>query len=98
LVPAGWVRCIAPGIPASNATLRYIGKDRTITAVQVRETAQDFKVASTHPLFRISLPSNIGFYDVAPDGQRFLVNMRTHLEQSAPLMVITDWRARLQSK
>jgi hypothetical protein len=41
----------------------------------------------------LSLPENVGFYDVTADGQRFLINTRTHLEQSAPLTVITDWRA-----
>jgi hypothetical protein len=65
-------------------------------AAQVRETAQDFKVTSSYPLFRLSLPENVGFYDVTADGQRLLINTRTHLEQSAPLTVITDWRAQFR--
>jgi len=48
------------------------------------------------PLFRLHLPSNVGFYDVTADGQRFLVSRATPLQQSAPLMVITDWRAQLR--
>jgi eukaryotic-like serine/threonine-protein kinase len=78
---------------ADGKELFYIANDRTITAVEVRETAAHFSVAASHALFRLSLPQNVGFYDVTPDGQRFLTNTRTHLEQSAPLTVISDWPA-----
>jgi eukaryotic-like serine/threonine-protein kinase len=80
--------------------LFYIGNDRSVVAVQIRESAHEFVVVSSHALFRLSLPDNVGFYDVTSDGQRFLVNTRTHLEQAAPLTVITDWPSqfRLESK
>jgi hypothetical protein len=63
---------------------------------RVRETAQDLTVTSSYPLFRLTLPENVGFYDVTPDGQRFLINTRPHLEQPALLTVITDWRAQFR--
>lgn len=81
---------------ADGRELYYVGRDRTLIAAQVRATADDFNVISSQPLFRLSLPDNVGFYDVTADGQRFLVNVRTPLEQSAPLMVITNWRAQLR--
>ena len=43
-------------------------------------------------------PGNVGFYDVTRDGKRFLVNIRTHKEQAAPLTVVTNWPAQLQAK
>jgi eukaryotic-like serine/threonine-protein kinase len=83
---------------ADGQELYYVGKDRALMAAQVRETTEEFRVLSTHPLFRLPLPDNVGFYDVTPDGQRFLINTRTHLERSAPLMVITDWRAQFRAE
>ena len=83
---------------ADGQELYYVAKDRTLMAAQVRETAQGFRVTSSHPLFRLPLPENVGFYDVTADGQRFLINTRTHLEQSAPLTVITDWPAQFRLK
>jgi hypothetical protein len=81
---------------ADGQELYNVGKDRALMAAQVRETAQDLTVTSSYPLFRLTLPENVGFYDVTPDGQRFLINTRPHLEQSALLTVITDWRAQFR--
>jgi hypothetical protein len=66
-------------------------------SVQVRETAQEFRVLSSQPLFQIELPNNVAFYDVTRDGKRFLVNIRTQKEESAPLTVDTNWLASLQT-
>jgi Tol biopolymer transport system component len=73
--------------------LFYITDELMLVSVQVRESAQEFRVLSSHPLFRIQLPSNVGFYDVTRDGKRFLVNARTPQEQIAPLTLVTNWTA-----
>jgi hypothetical protein len=78
--------------------LFYIADDLTIISVQIRESAQEFRVLSSHPLFRLQLPFNVGFYDVTRDGNRFLINTRTHKEQAAPLTVTTNWSAELQTE
>jgi eukaryotic-like serine/threonine-protein kinase len=78
--------------------LFYIAYDQTLISTQVRETQQEFRVLSSTPLFRLQLPGNVGFYDVTRDGKRFLVNVRTHKEQSAPLTVITNWVALVQGE
>jgi eukaryotic-like serine/threonine-protein kinase len=77
--------------------LFYLTDDQMMTAVQVRESAQEFRVLGSQPLFRLQLPNNVGFYDVTRDGKRFLVNVRTWKEQTKPLMVITNWTAELQN-
>jgi Tol biopolymer transport system component/predicted Ser/Thr protein kinase len=71
--------------------LYYVANDSTLFAVQLRETQQRFQVLSSKPLFHMQLPSNVGYYDVTRDGKRFLVNVRTHKEQTAPLTVVTNW-------
>jgi eukaryotic-like serine/threonine-protein kinase len=77
--------------------LFYVTGDQMMTAVQVRESAQEFRVLGSQPLFRLQLPNNVGFYDVTRDGKRFLVNVRTWKEQTKPLIVITNWTAELQN-
>ena len=69
-----------------------------LSSVQVRETAQEFRVLSSRPLFQIGLPTNVGFYDVTQDGKRFLVNIRTYKEESEPLTVDTNWLSSLQTR
>ena len=55
-------------------------------------------VLSSQSLFHLSLPSNVGFYDVTRDGKRFLVNTRTLKEQAAPLTVVTNWSAQFKDE
>ena len=78
--------------------LFYVAPDQTLFSVQVRESPQDVRVLSSKPLFRLQLPSNVGFYDVTRDGKRFLVNMTTDRERMAPLTVITNWTTLLQAR
>ena len=78
--------------------LFYVADDQTLISVQARESPQEFRVLSSRPLFRLPLPGNAGFYDVTRDGKRFLVNTRTHKEQSAPLTVVTNWSAKFQNE
>jgi len=77
--------------------LIYVSDDQTLFSVEVRETSQEFRVLSSRPLFHFALPGNEGFYHVTRDGKRFLVNTRTHKEQSAALTVVTNWSSMLQA-
>jgi len=76
--------------------LFYITDELMLVSVQVRESAQEFRVLSSRPLFRLPLPFNVGFYDVTRDGKRFLVNARTPQEQMAPLTLVTNWSAQFK--
>lgn len=78
--------------------LFYVSNDRRVFSLQVRETAQDFRVLSSRALFMLGLPNEVGFYDVTRDGKRFLVNIRTHKEESAPLTIDTNWVSSLQTQ
>jgi hypothetical protein len=76
--------------------LFYVADDLTMMSVKLRESAGEFRVLSSQPLFRMQMSANEKNYDVSRDGQRFLVTYRTHKEQSASLTVITNWTAQLQ--
>jgi eukaryotic-like serine/threonine-protein kinase len=76
----------------------YIANDQTLFSVQLRESQREFKVLSSKPLFPLQLPAGVGYYDVTRDGKRFLVNIRTHKEQAAPLTVVTNWPALAQNE
>jgi len=78
--------------------LFYVTNDQDLIAVQVKESAKQFRVLSSKPLFRMALTGNAGFYDVTRDGKRFLVNIRTHKEQAALLTVVTNWTALVQNE
>jgi eukaryotic-like serine/threonine-protein kinase len=78
--------------------LFYVAEDQTLMSVQARESPQEVRVLSSKPLFRLQLPWNAGFYDVTRDGKRFLVNIRTHKEQAAPLTVVTNWTALVRNE
>ena len=78
--------------------LFYVANDLMIISAQVRESANEFRVLASQPLFRLQLPNNVGFYDATRDGKRFLVNTRTYREQSAPLTIVTNWLAQIPSE
>ena len=62
-------------------------------AVTARETA--FDVGTVEPLFAVRPPGTGGtFYDVSPDGQRFLVNMAPEVTTApTPITVVVNWLA-----
>jgi hypothetical protein len=71
--------------------LFYADNNQNLISVQVHESANDFRVLSSRPLFRLPLPNNARFHDVGRDGKLFPVNIRTLKEQAAPLTVVTNW-------
>ena len=62
-------------------------------AVTARDTA--FDVGTVEPLFAVRPPGTGGtFYDVSPDGQRFLVNMAPEVTTApTPITVVVNWLA-----
>src|SRR5262249_35268475 len=53
----------------------YLAPDRTLMAVSVSSSRNDFSANDYHPLFRANYPYGAYHaFDVTADGQRFLVN------------------------
>ena len=78
--------------------LFYVSQHQVLTSVHVRESPKEFHVLSSHALFPLFLPNNVGFYDVTRDGKHFLVNTRTLREQAAPLTIVTNWLTQFQDE
>ena len=65
--------------------------DEMLFSVQVRETAEEFRVLSAHLLFLIGLPKHGALYGVSRDGKRFLIDIRTPREELEPLTIDSNW-------
>ena len=74
----------------------YLAPDNKLMAAAVNGQGSAFEVGAVRPLFD-TRPSGPGFvYDVAPDGQRFLVNTLTEEVASAPITLVVNWPALLK--
>jgi hypothetical protein len=58
----------------------------------------NFQVRAVTPLFRVRPPFTSGsYYEVAPDGSRFLFNMAPESPAAtAPITVVLNWTATLK--
>jgi Tol biopolymer transport system component len=76
----------------------YIAPDNKLMAVEISAGAT-FETAASKALFQ-TVPSRItgSYYDVSPDGQRFLVNTVTTAQTSAPITLVLNWTAGLAKK
>lgn len=77
--------------------LFFIAGDKKLMAAEVKENASSFEIGTVRSLFPIH-GRRIGsskIYDVAADGQRFLVNTLEE-ETAAPLTLVTNWTAELK--
>jgi Tol biopolymer transport system component len=74
----------------------YLSPDSKLMEVEVLR-GPSFKVGIPKPLFgvrSISLSEPAGWYwDISPNGQRFLFNIPTDQGNLAPLTVITNWQS-----
>jgi Tol biopolymer transport system component len=77
----------------------YLSFDNTINAAQMQLASDHFDVTGVAPLFRADLRSILQghAYDVAPDGQRFLLNSPAE-EQVKPVMLVQNWPAEIAPK
>ena len=77
--------------------LFYLANDKYVTAAAVNGEGDSFVVSSTEKLFSINLVSLTPSYDVASDGQSFVVNMHAW-EATTPITLVTNWPEELRSK
>ena len=82
--------------------LYYLGPDRKLMAVEVRVEGGTFKPSVPKPLFDSRAALNQGLanifmpYDVAQNGQRFLVATATAEAEASPVTVVVNWTAGLK--
>jgi Tol biopolymer transport system component/predicted Ser/Thr protein kinase len=79
--------------------LFYRTPDERLVSVTVNSTAQRLQISTPTPLFQVRLGSTSGpggsQYDVAPEGQKFLMNV-SKAEGARPLTLVTNWTAALK--
>ena len=84
---------------ADGTELFYVAPDNTIMAVDVREGTTTVNFGTPRPLFQAPitiLPARqpSWTWDVAPDGQRFLLILAT--DDNAPVTLVSNWQADLK--
>jgi eukaryotic-like serine/threonine-protein kinase len=80
--------------------LFYLSSDGRMTAVPV-VAGEQFDSGAPLPLFPANARERVAgselvTYDVARDGQRFLINTQMDREETQPMMVILNWSAELE--
>ena len=84
----------------------YVGPRLTLMAAAVNGQSPEFEVRAVSPLFEelFRTENYQGYgpgsgYDVAPDGQRFLINLVTGTEPpvQTPLTIVTNWTSFLRA-
>jgi hypothetical protein len=76
----------------------YWAEDHTLREAQVEMSGSHLQVNAVHPLFKVSMPDDPAGttpYDVTADGQRFIVNTTSDVEDQ-PLTLVTNWTSRLK--
>ena len=87
-----------------GSELFYLSTDQTLMAVPVTSKSGYFDAGRATPLFRtriLTIGSQIAslgsYYDVTPDGQRFLIN-GPPADPGPPITVVLNWTAGLNGK
>ena len=103
--PDGGRRYQVSGSGGFNPVWRHDGKelffyspsDSSISAVSVQEKAQELSLGQPNPLFQVHpFAPRLGVFDVAPDGQKFLVFGDTTSYNGTPLFIVQNWDANLK--
>jgi Tol biopolymer transport system component len=78
--------------------LFYLSSDNQLMAVEVRGDGTAFEFGPPQALFKVQVRTTnwLGYgvgsnFDVAPDGQRFLVNTVTEAVTQQPITVVVNW-------
>ena len=89
---------IAPRWRGDGKELYFVTPEyRRIMAAGVHTNGKDLEFDKPLALISAAMPSNNAYpYDVAPGGQRFLVEEVTTRQRSAPLTIVLNWYAALE--
>ena len=75
--------------------LYYLGLDNAIKAVEVDGSSGSFNVGRSQRLFVAPVNPFASTFDVAPDGQRFVMSA-SPVEEEPPLVLMVNWLAELK--
>jgi hypothetical protein len=83
----------SPRWHGAGSEIYYLALDNKLMAAEVNSQGATFGVGVVRPPFEI--PAGQGSWDVAADGQRFLVNTVVEDETAAPITLVINWTAGL---
>ena len=88
------------GLPrwrADGRELFYLTASGRMMAVKVHPQVDEFQNDPPQPLFQTrTTPNTWNWFDVAPDGQRFLMNLPLEWPNASPITVVTNWTPRVK--
>ena len=91
----GWPRWRADG-----TELFYVARDGTLMAVAIRRAGGRLDIGDARALFPVRWRTEVRLdaynYDVAADGQRFLLNTYVEDAASSPIVLVVNWPATLK--
>jgi hypothetical protein len=78
--------------------LFYLAADGKLTAVPVEPDPTTFRTGAHEPLFQTgrSVRGGLSAFNVSPDGQRFLLTIAGYENQTASIVVVTNWPATMK--
>ena len=84
---------------ADGKEIFFLAPDNTLMAAKLTVRGAEFEVGERTPLFRTDLAPSVSWrYDVARDGQRFLVNTSSGQERRTPITLVINWTERLAKR
>jgi Tol biopolymer transport system component len=82
---------------ADGRELFYLTASGRMMAVKIHSQGEDFQNDPPQALFQTPTTPNIfNWFDVAPDGQRFLMNLPLEWPNASPITVVTNWTPRVK--
>ncbi len=79
---------------ADGKELYFVTGDSKVAAVEITVTANGVELGTASTLFTVNQPAGIDPFDVAPDGDWFVVNT-ANTQGSSPINLIVNWNAGL---
>lgn len=83
---------------ADGRELFYLTSRGQLMSVQIHADSSGFRTAPPQLLFHArSTPPSFDYFDVSPDGQRFLMNLPLEWGNASPIMVVTNWTEKVKA-
>jgi len=76
---------------ADGREVYFAGRDNRLMAVPIDDRAPRLEIGAPHALFDARPVGPRSFYDVMPDGQRFLVNSRRSDSLASSITILQNW-------
>jgi hypothetical protein len=84
---------VEPRFSRNGKELFYFDRENRLTAVEIKTSGLAFEAGASRVLFQLHAAGPETRYDVAPDGQRFLVTTELEAEATPLITLVANWPA-----